>query len=177
MVNAIQLPEFKGAGGEDPEQFWFVLTSLWNAQQVVDDNIKKTILVSALQDRPLTWYIKYPSINPTVGIVDIHIELKKEFRQPKSEAQLVIVFKEITIMPSETPWDLDQRLKRTIFEANMTLMDAQHSTWFFASLTPYLKLALSQQKILTRVEVLEEAMRLHKTPVQDRGLGVQQIQA
>ncbi len=50
MVSVIQLPVFKGAGGEDPEQFWFVLTLVWNAPQVVDDNIKKAILVNALQD-------------------------------------------------------------------------------------------------------------------------------
>ena len=36
MVKMIQLLAFKGAGGEDPKQFWFVLTSVWNAQQVVD---------------------------------------------------------------------------------------------------------------------------------------------
>ena len=75
----IQLPVFKGVGGEDPEQFWFVLTLVWNTQQVTDDNIKKAILVSALRDRVLTWYMKYSSINPMAGIVDIHIELTKEF--------------------------------------------------------------------------------------------------
>jgi len=43
----------------------------------------------------------------------------------------------------ETLWDVDQRLKSTIHEANMTLSDAQNHTWFVTPLTPYLRLALS----------------------------------
>lgn len=86
IANVIQLPMFKGVGAEDLEQFWFVLTSVWNVQQVTDDNIKKSILVSTLQDRALTWYMKYSSINPMAGIMDIHTELTKEFSLPKSEA-------------------------------------------------------------------------------------------
>lgn len=58
----------------------------------------------------------------------------------------------------------------------MALLDAQHCTWFFASLTPYLRLALSQQNISIQAEALEVAMRLHETPIQDPMLGVQQIQ-
>ena len=80
-------------------------------------------------------------------------------------------------MPGETPWDLDQRLKSTIREANMTLTDVQHCAWFMASLTPHLRTALSQQKISTQTEALETVMRLQETPLQDPGLGVQQIQA
>jgi len=30
MASVIQLPVFKGAGGEDPKHLWFVLTSVWN---------------------------------------------------------------------------------------------------------------------------------------------------
>jgi len=81
------------------------------------------------------------------------------------------------MLPSETPWDLDQRLKSTMREANMTLTDAQHHAWFVASLTRYLRSALLQQKISTQAKELEAAMRLHETPIQDPGLGVQQIQA
>ena len=75
----------------------------------------------------------------------------------------------------ETPWDLDQRLKSTIREANMMLTDAHHCAWFVASLTPHLRMALSQQKLSTQVEALEMSMRLHVSPIQDPGLGVQQI--
>jgi len=80
------------------------------------------------------------------------------------------------MLPSETPWDLDQRLKSTIREANMTLSGVQHYAWFVTSLTPYMRTTLSQQKISTQVEALEIAMRLHETLIQDLGLGVQQIQ-
>ena len=64
-----------------------------------------------------------------------------------------------------------------IHEANMTLTDGQHCAWFVASLTPHLRTALSQQKLSTQAEALEIAMRLHKTPIQDPSLGVQQIHA
>ena len=79
------------------------------------------------------------------------------------------------MLPGETPWDLEQRLKSTIREANMMLMDTQHRAWFVASLTPHLRMALPQQKLSTQAEALEMAMRLHERSIQDLGLGVQQI--
>ena len=48
MTSAIQLQVFKGAGREDLEQFWFVVTVVWEAHGVTNDNIKKATLVSAL---------------------------------------------------------------------------------------------------------------------------------
>ena len=74
--------------------------------------------------------------------------------------------------PRETPWDLDQRLKCMIREANMNLTDRQRREWFVASLLPHLRVALSQQKIGTQAEALEIMMRLHETPIQDANLGV-----
>jgi len=50
----------------------------------------------------------------------------------------------------ETLWELDQRLKCTIREANMTLMDGQHHEWFVASLTLRLRNALLQQRLTTQ---------------------------
>ena len=79
------------------------------------------------------------------------------------------------MLPGEIPWDLEQRLKSIIREANMTLTNAQHRAWFVASLTPHLRTVLSQQKLSTQAEALEMAMRLHETPIQDPGLGVQQL--
>jgi len=79
------------------------------------------------------------------------------------------------MLPSENPWDLDQRLKSTIRDTNMKLTDAQHCMFFVASLTPHLRMALSPQKISTQAKALEIAMRLHETPIQDPSLEVQQI--
>ena len=73
------------------------------------------------------------------------------------------------------PWELDQRLKCTIHEANMNLIDGHHREWFVDSLLPHLRVALSQQKIKMQAKDLEIAMRLHETPMQDPNLGVQQI--
>lgn len=75
---------------------------------------------------------------------EIQTKLKKEFSLLKSETHSIIGFKEIAMIPGETPWDLDQRLKSTIREENMTLTNAQHCAWFMASLTPHLRMPLSQ---------------------------------
>ena len=99
--------------------------------------------------------------------------LNMEFSKTKSETQSIIRFKEITVLLGETPWDLDQRLKCMICEANMMLMDVQHCAWFVASLTPHLVTTVSQQKLSTQVEALEMVMRLHETLIQDPGLGFQ----
>lgn len=45
----------------------------------MDDNIKNATLVSALQDRALTWYIKHSNNHPNAGIVEIQDALNKEF--------------------------------------------------------------------------------------------------
>lgn len=81
-------------------------------------------------------------------------------------------FKEIAMQPSETPWELDERFKCNICEANMNLTDGQHREWFLALLLPHLRVALSQQKITTQAEALEITMRLHETPMQDLNIGV-----
>lgn len=86
----------------------------------------------------LTWYIKHSNENPNAGIADTQVVLNKEFSRPNSEGQLIIGFKEITMLLGETPWELDQRLKCTIHKANMTLTDGQHCEWFVALLTPHL---------------------------------------
>ena len=79
-----------------------------------------------MQDHALTWYIKYSSDNPNARVADIQATLNREFSRPKSEAQSIIGFKEIMMLPGEMPWELDQRLKFMIREANMNLTDGQH---------------------------------------------------
>jgi len=48
-----------------------MVRAVWEAQGVMDDNIKKATLVSALQDRALTWYIKHSNDNLNAWITDI----------------------------------------------------------------------------------------------------------
>ena len=116
---------------------------VWEAQGVTDEHIKKVTLVSALQDRALTWYIKYSNDNLTARVADIQATLNKEFSRPKSEVQPIVGFKEIVMKLGETPWELDQRLKCQIYEANMNLTDGKHREWFVASLLPHLRSLLS----------------------------------
>jgi len=107
MVISIELSIFKGVGNEDPNQFWFVVKVVWEAQGVMDDNIKKATLVNTLKDSTLTWYIKHSNDNPNVGIMDIQAALNRDFSRPKSETQSIITFMEITMLPGDTPWELD----------------------------------------------------------------------
>lgn len=107
MASAIKFPIFIGVESEDPDQFFFIVRAMWEAHKVTDGNIKKATLVSALQDRALTWYIKHSNDHPNVRIVEIQLALNKEFIRPKSETQSIIRFKEIVMLPGETPWDLD----------------------------------------------------------------------
>lgn len=143
----------------------------------MDENIKKTTLVSLLQDHALTWYTKHSNNNPNPGVMNIQTALNRDFSRPKSETQSIIGFKEIMMLLGETPWEFDQRLKGMICEANMTLTDGQHRAWFVASLKPHLKMELSQEKLSTQAEALEIAMTLHQTQILDPRLGVQQIHA
>jgi len=48
MVSAIKFPVFRGVGNEYLDQFWFVVKAVWEAQGVMDDNIKKATIVSVL---------------------------------------------------------------------------------------------------------------------------------
>lgn len=149
MVSAIKLSVFRGVGKKYQDQFWFVVRAIQEAQGVMDDNIKKETLVSSLQDHALTWYIKHSNDHLNTVIVDIQATLNMEFSTSKSETQSIIKFKEIAMLPSESPWDLDKRLKIVIHEANMTLIDGQHVTCFVASLTLHLRMTLSQHKLST----------------------------
>jgi len=130
-------------------------------------------LVTALQDIALTWHTKYCSDNPLEMLAETKVALNKEFSKPKSDFQSVVEFKEITMRVDETPWELDQRLKCVIREANMQLTDGQHREWFIALLLSHLRISLSQQKIGTQAEALQITMRLHATPIEDATLGVQ----
>ena len=81
----MKLPLFKGLGNEDSDQFWFIVKVVWEAQGITGDHIKKSTLVSALQDCALTWYIKYSNDNPNARLVEIQTVLNKEFSRPKSK--------------------------------------------------------------------------------------------
>jgi len=79
----IKMPMFKGVGSEDPDQFWFMIKAVWEVKGVTNDNIKKAMLVSTLQDRMLIWYIKHSNGNLNAGIAGIQTVLNKEFSRPK----------------------------------------------------------------------------------------------
>jgi len=93
MASEIRFSVFKGGGNEDLNQFWFVVKAVWEAQGVMDDNIKKETLVNTIQDRTIMWYINNSNDNPNARIMDTQAVLNIEFSRPKSETRWIIRFK------------------------------------------------------------------------------------
>lgn len=83
MASVMKLLVFRGIGNEDPDEFWFVVRAVWEAQGVTNNHIKKTTLVCVLQDRVLTWYINHSNDHPNARITEIQNALNKEFSQSK----------------------------------------------------------------------------------------------
>lgn len=74
-------------------------------------------------------------------------------------------------------WDIYQRLKCLLSEANLQISHEQHRDWYITLPLPHLILSLSQQKTGSQVEQLEITMNLEASLIQDTNVGVQQIQA
>jgi len=89
----VKFPFLKGLGNDDPNQLWFVVKAVWEAQGVRDDHINKATLFSTLQDRTMTWYIKYSNDSLNVRVVDIKAAMNSEFSRPKSKMQPIFGFK------------------------------------------------------------------------------------
>ena len=102
------------------------MKDVWVLQDITVDHMKKATLVIVLQDRALTWYIKYSNDNPNARVEGIQTSLNKEFNRPMFEAQSTVGFKEIVMQLGEEPWESDQSLKCKIHEANMNLTYRQH---------------------------------------------------
>lgn len=75
----MKLPTFQGIGNEDPSRFWFVINFVWDTRRITDENLKKAMQVSALQDHVLTWYIMHSTDNPNEGLAVIQDALNKDF--------------------------------------------------------------------------------------------------
>lgn len=86
MVDDIIIHIFRGLGLEDPEEFWFVADAVWKARKITDKYLKKAQLITMLQERALTWYMKYFVTNQAASLDDIKKALISEFKKPKLES-------------------------------------------------------------------------------------------
>lgn len=77
---------FKGLGTKDLEQFWFIVDVVWKAQNITKENMKKVQLVTTLQDKALSWYIKFFSGKLNATMLETQQVLNNEFKKPKSQA-------------------------------------------------------------------------------------------
>ena len=46
----IKLPVFKGTGSEDLEQFWFLCEAVWNAKNIMDQDVRRAQLITCFRD-------------------------------------------------------------------------------------------------------------------------------
>ncbi len=85
MGDDMKLLTFKGIGGEDPEQHWFLCEAIWTIKQIQDDNVKLVQLATTLRERALTWYMKYAATQNKT-LIEFRTAMIKEFKKPKSES-------------------------------------------------------------------------------------------
>lgn len=76
MATHMKFPTFKGMGDEDMDQFWFVVGSVWTAQNVASYAVKRAQLSLAFEGRALDWYMGYIDQNANATIEDIKNALK-----------------------------------------------------------------------------------------------------
>ena len=58
----MKLPIFNGNGTDDLEQYWFLCEAIWTAQQIIDDDIKKSHLATSLRGRALEWFMRFTQV-------------------------------------------------------------------------------------------------------------------
>jgi hypothetical protein len=83
--------------------------------------------------------------------------------------------KEIKQVQNESIWDYDQRFKDVMGRLKFHIPNQQHQEWFIAGLLPHIRCPLVQQKVMSRPEALEIAMKLEASLVVD-GVELAQVQ-
>ena len=104
----MKLTSFKGVGDEDMHRFWFVTGSVWIAQNVVTDIVKRVQLSLVFEGRALDWYMRYLDQHANASIEDIKDALKQQFKKPKAYSQIVNGLKYFKQGPSNSVWEADQ---------------------------------------------------------------------
>ena len=80
----LKLRTFKGKADKDMDRFWFVANSIWVAQGVLRNTVKKAQLSLDFEGRAMDWYMGYVSQNKDATIQNIKDALEHHFRNPKS---------------------------------------------------------------------------------------------
>ena len=87
-----------------------------DVQNVASDAVKRAQLSLAFEGRALDWYMGYIGQHVNAAIEEIKNALKQQFKKPKSYSQIVVDLKDFKQGPSESVWEVDQRLKMVIKE-------------------------------------------------------------
>lgn len=150
---------------------------MWKVKKINDDSTKKAQLVIVLQDKALSWYIKYGTMNLVSSLVATKNTLNVEFKKPKSQSQCITKIKEIKQAIKQMAWGVDMRLKCLMGQANFQISDGLHKEWYMVVLLTHLRLLLSKQNIGRQAQALEIKIKLEASLVQETHIGVQQIQS
>ena len=90
------------------DRFWFVADSIWTAQNVASDTVKRAQMSLAFEERALDWYMRYIAQNGGASIQDVKDTLKHQFKKMKYYSQLVAEVKDFKQGASESVWEADQ---------------------------------------------------------------------
>ena len=142
------------------EQLWFVTESVWTAQNVASDAVKRAQLSLAFEGRILDWYMGYIGQHANSTVEEVKNALKQQFKKPKSYSKMVVDLKDFKQGPSESMWEANQQLKKVIREGGFQYDDIQHTKSFIVMLLPHLHVPMGHQTFESPDKALEVTMKL-----------------
>ena len=108
----------------------------------------------------MRWFIKWVEQNQNPTIDDIKRCFVQEFKVPQIDQQGLSELQEIKKREGETAWELMQRFNNAISKLSYTLDPNHQWDWFIKALLPLTRMPLTQQKIGTLQDELEQASHI-----------------
>ena len=113
---------------------------------------------TTLRERALRWFIKWSEAHQNPLIDNVKEEFVKEFKLPQTDQQGLFELWEIKQREGETAWDLMRRFKDVIGKLSYPIDRNNQRDWFIKAHLPLTRTPLTQQKIDTLQDALEQAM-------------------
>lgn len=108
----------------------------------------------------LRWFIKWSGTHQNLALDDVKRDFVKEFKLPQTDQQGLSEMWEIKQQEGETAWDLMRRFKDAVGKISY-LIDPNHQRdWFIKALLSLTRTPLTQQKIETLQDALEQVMKI-----------------
>jgi hypothetical protein len=158
-------PEFWGKGDEDVEQHWFLCEAIWRSRGTPDAN-KLVEFQTTLRGHTLKWYMNIiePGVPGTQGqaftLGQVRMRFIAEFKLPQSEQQALSELHEIQQREGESAWEYNQKFKDAIGRLAHPIHEEHQREWYIQGLLPLTQIPLTQQRIATLTDALEQSMKI-----------------